>query len=148
MHKVKASLNKIRRKDREKMARDLKQIYKGNNRKKVLLGSGNLGKNWEKIHSEFVKNWWKNFSILTTFSDYPERISSFIYKINILKRANRKIKGRTKVVEVFSYGKAVEKLLYLIYKNLNGKWGKTAKQENSSRERPIIGKNKRGEENL
>ena len=148
MHKVKASLNKIRRKDREKMARDLKQIYKGNNRKKVLLGSGNLGKNWEKIHSEFVKNWWKNFSILTTFSDYPERISSFIYKINILERANRRIKRRTKRIEAFSYGKAIEKVLYLIYKNLNGKWGKTAKQENSSRERPIIGKNKRGEENL
>ena len=60
---------------------------------------------------------------------------------------NRRIKRRTKRIEVFSYGKAVEKVLYLIYKNLNEKWGKTVKQENSLREKPIIGK-KRREESL
>ena len=61
---------------------------------------------------------------------------------------NRRIKRRTKRIEVFSYGKAVEKVLYLIYKNLNERWGKTVKQENSSREKPIIGKNKRGERKI
>jgi len=61
---------------------------------------------------------------------------------------NRRIKRRTKRIEIFSYGKAVEKVPYLIYKNLNERWGKPVKQKNSSREKPIIGKNKRGERKI
>jgi len=45
--------------------------------------------------------------------DYPGRIRSSIYTINILERANKKIKRRPKTIEVFSYVKATEKILYL-----------------------------------
>jgi len=45
--------------------------------------------------------------------DYPEEIRASIYTINILERANKKIKRRTKTIEVFSYVKAIKKILYL-----------------------------------
>ena len=38
LHKVRASLNKVRRKDREKVARDLKRIYQVNSKEEALLG--------------------------------------------------------------------------------------------------------------
>jgi len=37
LHKVRASLNKVRRKDREKTSRDLKRIYQVNSKKETLL---------------------------------------------------------------------------------------------------------------
>jgi len=43
---------------------------------------------------------------------------------DILERANKKIKRRTKTIEVFSYIKAIEKILYLISTELNEKWSK------------------------
>jgi len=38
LHKVRASLNKVRRKDREKTSRDPKRIYQVNSKKEALLG--------------------------------------------------------------------------------------------------------------
>ena len=95
------------------MARDLKRIYQVNSKEEALLGLENLGRNWEKIYPELARSWRRDFSTLTTFLDYPEQIGSSIYTINILERANKKIKRRTKTIEVFSYVKAIEKILYL-----------------------------------
>ena len=124
LHKVRASLNKVRRKDREKVARDLKRIYQVNNKEEALLGLENLGRNWEKIYPELVESWRRDLSTLTTFLDYPEQIRSSIYTINILERANKEIKRRTKTIEVFSYVKAIEKILYLVSTELNEKWSR------------------------
>ena len=38
LHKVRASLNKVRRRDREKVARNLKRIYQVNSKEEALLG--------------------------------------------------------------------------------------------------------------
>ena len=40
LHKVRASLNKVRRRDREKVARDLKRIYQVNSKKRGTFGIG------------------------------------------------------------------------------------------------------------
>jgi len=89
------------------------RIYQVNSREEALLELESLKRNWEKIYPELVESWRKDFSTLTTFLDYPEQIRSSIYTINILERANRQIKRRTKIVDVFSYVKAIEKILYL-----------------------------------
>ena len=65
-----------------------------------------------------------DFSTLSAFLDYPEEIRASIYTINILERANKEIKRRTKTIEVFSYVKAIEKILYLISTELNEKWSR------------------------
>ena len=124
LHKVRASLNKVRRRDREKIARDLKRIYEVNNKKEALSGLENLEKNWKRIYPELVESWRRDFSTLSAFLDYPEEIRASIYTINILERANKEIKRRTKTIEVFSYVKAIEKILYLISTKLNEKWSR------------------------
>ena len=117
-------MNKVRRKDREKTSRDLKRIYQVNSKKGALLGLENLKRNWEKIYPELARRWRRDFSTLSAFLDYPGKIRSSIYTINILERANKEIKRRTKTIEVFSYVKAIEKILYLISTELNGKWSR------------------------
>jgi len=57
LHKIRASLNKVRRKDREKVARDLKKIYQVNSKKEALSGLENLEKNWKRIYPELVESW-------------------------------------------------------------------------------------------
>ena len=49
LHKAGASLNKVRRKDREKTSRDLKRIYQVNSKEEALLGLENLGRNWKRF---------------------------------------------------------------------------------------------------
>ena len=55
LHKVRAFLNKVRRKDREKTSRDLKRIYQVNSKEEALLGLENLGRNWKR----FIQSLWK-----------------------------------------------------------------------------------------
>ena len=55
--KVRASLNKVRRRDREKIARDLKRIYEVNNKKEALLGLKNLKRNWKRIYPELARSY-------------------------------------------------------------------------------------------
>ena len=57
LHKVRASLNRIRRRDREKITRDLKRIYEVNNKKEALLGLENLEKNWKRIYPELARSY-------------------------------------------------------------------------------------------
>jgi len=42
-------LHKVRRRDREKIARDLKRIYEVNSKKEALSGLENLEKNWKRF---------------------------------------------------------------------------------------------------
>ena len=57
LHKVRASLNKVRRRDREKIARDLKRIYEVNSKKEALLGLENLEKNRKRIYPELARSY-------------------------------------------------------------------------------------------
>jgi len=70
------------------------------------------------------ESWRRDFSTLSAFLDYPGKIRASIYTINILERANKKMKRGTKTIEVFSYVKAIEKILYLISTELNEKWSR------------------------
>jgi len=57
LHKVRASLNKVRKRDREKTSRDLKRIYQVNSKVETLLGLENLKRNWGKIYPELVESY-------------------------------------------------------------------------------------------
>jgi len=142
LHKVRASLNRIKRRDREKVARDFKRIYQVNSKKEALLGLENLKRNWEKIYPELARSWRRDFSTLSASLDYPEEIRASIYTINILERANKKIKSRTKTIEVFSYVKAIEKILYLVSTELNEKWSRRVHRE-FIKAKPILEKMRR-----
>jgi len=57
LRKARVSLNKVRRRDREKTSRDLKRIYQVNSKEEALLGLENLKRNWEKIYPELVESY-------------------------------------------------------------------------------------------
>ncbi|QER42546.1 hypothetical protein F1847_07250 [Thermodesulfobacterium sp. TA1] len=50
---------------------------------------------------------------------YPREIRQFIYTTNQVERLAKEIKRRIKVIEVFPDEGSVERLLYLILKELN-----------------------------
>jgi len=50
---------------------------------------------------------------------YPKEIRQFIYTTNQLERLAKEIKRRIKVIEVFPDEGSVERLLYLLLKELN-----------------------------
>ena len=72
-----------------------------------------------KQHMKVVKKWEGKAYALLTFLRYPKEIRQFIYTTNQLERLAKEIKRRIKVIEVFPDEGSVERLLYLILREVN-----------------------------
>ena len=78
-----------------------------------------LKERWGKIYPKVVKKWEDKAYALLTFLRYPKEIRQFIYTTNQIERLAKEIKRRIKVIEVFPDEGSVERLLYLLLKELN-----------------------------
>ena len=119
LHTVRNSSNKVRAKDRGLFAEDLKRIYRAETEEKAKEGILKLKERWGKIYPKVVKKWEDKAYALLTFLRYPKEIRQFIYTTNQLERLAKEIKRRIKVIEVFLDEGSVERLLYLLLKELN-----------------------------
>jgi transposase-like protein len=119
LHTVRNSLNKVRVKDRSLFAEDLKRIYRAETKEKAKEEILRLKERWGKIYPKVVKKWEDKAYALLTFLRYPKEIRQFIYTTNQLERLAKEIKRRIKVIEVFPDEGSVERLLYLLLKELN-----------------------------
>jgi transposase-like protein len=69
-----------------------------------------------------VKRWGTKAYALLAFLRHPRSVRRYLYTTNHLERVAKKVKGRTKVVEVSCGEGAVKKLLYLVLGQLNETW--------------------------
>jgi transposase-like protein len=116
---VRDALNKVRKKDREALAEDLKKIY----REEAEEALRNLRERWGTVYPKIVERWETRAYALLAFLRHPKPIRRYLYTTNLLERLAKEVKRRTKVVEVFCDEGAVENLLYLVLSQLDEAWG-------------------------
>lgn len=123
LHAVRDALNKARKKDREALAEDLKEVYRAETEEEAREALKNLRERWGRMYPKIVERWETKAYALLTFLQYPKPIRRYLYTTNQLERLAKEVKRRTKVVEVFCGEEAVEKLLYLVLRHLDEAWG-------------------------
>ena len=114
LHTVRDSLAKVRKKDREALAQDLKAIYRADTVKQAHQALRALEEEWAGKYPELVAKWLDKSHALLEFLNHPKAIRSYLYTTNQLERLIKELKRRTKVVEVFCGPQALEKLVYLM----------------------------------
>jgi len=114
LHTVRDSLAKVRKKDREALAQDLKAIYRADTVKQAHRALRELEEKWAGKYPELVAKWLDKSHALLEFLNHPKAIRSYLYTTNQLERLIKELKRRTKVVEVFCGPQALEKLVYLM----------------------------------
>ncbi len=122
VYKVRNTLNKIRTKDRKKIARDLKRIYQASTEEEALKGFEKFKEKWGLKYPKVVKSWEKELYKLLTFLKYPESIQRVIYTTNLIERTIKEIRKRVKVIGALPSVNAVEKFVYLMVAMLNDRW--------------------------
>ena len=122
VHKVRNTLNKVRAKDRKKVARDLKKIYQASTEEEAFKGFKKFKEKWELKYPKVVKSWEQELYKLLTFLKYPESIQRVIYTTNLIERTIKEIRKRVKVVGALPSVSAVEKFVYLRVAMLNDRW--------------------------
>jgi len=115
LHQVRNTLNKVRRGEREEIAKDLRKIYQVKDKEEALIGLKYVKERWGDRYKRLLEKWEENIDTLLTFLEYPESIRKAIYTINSLERLMKEVKRRTKVIEVFPGENALEKALYLVF---------------------------------
>jgi len=123
LHAVRDALNKVRKKDREALAADLKGIYRAESEEEAKEALRRLRERWGGIYPKIVERWETKAYALLAFLRHPKPIRRYLYTTNQLERLSKEVKRRAKVVEVFCGEEAVEKLLYLVLSHLDEAWG-------------------------
>jgi transposase-like protein len=122
VHKVRNTLNRVRKKDREEVAEDLKAIYRSFTRSQAEEQFHLFQEKWQTKYPREVSSWENDLPVLLTFLKYPSSIRSVIYTTNWIERTIKEIRKRLRPMNSFPNIKAAEKIVYLTVQDINEKW--------------------------
>jgi transposase-like protein len=122
VHKVRHTLNRVRKKDREEVAEDLKAIYRSFTHSQAEEQFYMFQEKWQNKYPREVSSWEKDLPVLLTFLKYPSSIRSVIYTTNWIERTIKDIRKRLKPMNSLPDIKAAEKIVYLTVQGINEKW--------------------------
>jgi putative transposase len=122
VHKVRNTLNKVRKNDQYEVAEDLKVIYRSSTQEAALAQFQVFQEKWAKKYPREVASWEEDLPVLLTFLSYPSAIHSVIYTTNWIERTNKEIRKRLRPMNSLSSLKAAEKIVYLTIQGLQERW--------------------------
>ncbi|MEM3988572.1 MAG: transposase [Sulfolobales archaeon] len=77
LHRVMASLRRVRKRDREAVAYDLRKIYKARSEAKFLRGFEGFKRRWMKVYSDVIRSWEERMEELISYLRYPGELRAF-----------------------------------------------------------------------
>lgn len=135
VHQIRNSLKYVASKNQKEFMKDLKRVYQAVSKDQAAVELENLNLKWGEDYPIVIKSWRDNWEKLTAYFQYSDSIRKIIYTTNTVEGYHRQIRKVTKNKGVFTNDTALEKLVYLAYRNIRKKWtmplanwGKTAQQ--------------------
>ena len=102
--------------------KDLKLVYQAVSKEQAAIELDNLDSKWGKDYPIVIKSWRDNWENLTAYFEFSDAIRRIIYTTNTVEGYHRQIRKVTKNKGVFTNDTALEKLVYLAYRNIRKKW--------------------------
>ena len=106
-------MNKVSRKERKELSKDMKDIYTSPNEKEAEEKLIRFKGKWEKRAPIVVRSWEKNWEELKTFLRYPQEVRTLIYTTNPIESLNYQFRKYSKVKSVIPSEESALKILYL-----------------------------------
>lgn len=122
VHKIRNTLNTVRKKDQYEVSESLKPIYKAPTKKIALKEFETFKETWTKRYPKVVQSWEDNLSTLLTFMDFPSEIRYAIYTTNWIERTIKEFRKRIRPMNSLPDPKAAEKIIYLTALKKNDHW--------------------------
>lgn len=122
VHKVRSSLRYVPAKQRKAVAVDLREIYSAPSVSAAELALDRFAERWDEHYPLISKLWRREWSLLTTFFDYPPEIRKVIYTTNAIESLNYSLRRVLKNRGAFPDDASVMKVLYLAIQRATKKW--------------------------
>lgn len=122
IHMLRNSFKYVSYKDLKPFASDFKAVYKASNEEVAWKELADLKEKWGKKYPYAISNWEMNWDVVSPFFQFSQDIRRIMYTTNIIEGLNRQFRKATKTKSVFPSDSSLEKMLYLVSKNVMKKW--------------------------
>ena len=128
VHKLRNAAKTLRKSDEKQVLSEAKKIYKAKTKREAVRLFRLWKKHWYKLYPKAVNCIEKNLDELLSFLEIPlpAKYRALIRKrtrtTNVIERAFREVRRRTRPMSCFTNQDSVNRIIYAILTRLNNKW--------------------------
>ncbi len=122
MHKLRNVAVKVRKRNRESLMRDIKAIFYAGSRREAIRLFKEAKERWVVEEERAIRCLEKDLKSCLVYYDFPESLWKTIRSTNVLERAFREIRRRTRSMGVFPNVDSANRIMYAMTQKLNGNW--------------------------
>jgi putative transposase len=125
VHLIRHSLKYVPRRERERVARDLKPIYTAVDAETAQEELERFDETWGARLPVITQAWLNAWEHVTPFLAFPPEVRRVIYTTNAIEALNRQLRKAIKTKGHFPNEEAARKLIYLAVTNAVPQWTRT-----------------------
>lgn len=123
-HKLRNVANYLKKKDQERCINEARAIYNAQSRKEALKAYNRWVERWRDQYPKAVRCIEKDLEELLNFYSCPEEIWIKLRTTNVIERAFREVRRRTRPMSCFNNTQSIERIVYAVLSHLNDQWGR------------------------
>ncbi len=128
-HKLRNVANYLKKKDLEKCINKARAIYSAESRKEALKAYNEWAEGWGTTYPKAVRCIEKDLEELLNFYSCPKEIRVKVRTTNVIERAFREVRRRTRPMSCFNNTQSIERIVYAVLSHLNDQWGRKPLKE-------------------
>ena len=128
VHKLRNVAKYLKKSDQEQVLKEAKRIYQAETKREAVSLFRFWKRHWYKLYPKAVKCIEKDLDVLLYFLEMPvptkyqKLIRKRIRTTNVIERAFREVRRRTRPMSCFTNQDNVNRIIYAIFTRLNTKW--------------------------
>lgn len=122
-HKLRNVANKLPRNFQDTCISEAREIYNAESYSESVIAYKKWVRVWSPIVPEAVKCLEEDIEELLNFYQCPKEVQVKLRTTNIIERAFREVRRRTRPMSCFQNRASVERIIFAIFYRLNKKWG-------------------------
>lgn len=128
-HKLRNVANYLKKRHLDESIKDARAIYKADSRKDAERAYSSWAKKWMAIAPKAVRCIEKDLEELLNFYSCPKEVWIKLRTTNVIERAFREVRRRTRPMSCFNHVESIERIVYAVLNHLNEQWGKKPLKE-------------------
>ena len=121
-HKLRNIASKVRRSHQDECLSEAKLVYQAQTRRDALASFHTWAKQWRSLESNAVTCLEKDMDEMVAFLDRPKEHWRKIRTTNVIERAFREVRRRTRPMSCFQNSASVDRIIYGVIAHLNTNW--------------------------
>lgn len=124
-HKLRNVADVLKKSQREQCIKEARAIYSAQNRREAIHVWREWAKSWRRTAPKAVECIEKDLEELLNFYYCPEEIRKKVRTTNVIERAFREVRRRTRPMSCFNNNASIERIVYAVLNRLNSQWRTT-----------------------